>query len=236
MNKISYLYYMYLYKVTYKLWMFFSRISRSYGIALMYHYVTDEDVDTIDSCKCKVGAFAKTLIKMIDEGYVFVSVEQSLLYLKERKKIKYALVTFDDVPECVYTNALPILERLQIPFILFVTTDYIDKPGYISTVQLEEMDKNPLCTVGAHTTTHPMLKHIKNSREEMYDSKVFLEKLLSHPIDYMAYPYGLQNTVSVKVMKQAKRIGYKCAFGTIQTPISDFSKYTLYYLPRIVRN
>ena len=229
-------YYDYLYKVTYKIGMLLSKRSDSYGIALMYHYVTDEEVDTIEPCKCKVKIFENTLSNMKEEGYIFVSVDQCLSYIKQKTPIKYALVTFDDVPECVYYNAYPILKRLHIPFILFVTTDYIDKQGYLTTAQLKEMDNDPLCLIGAHTVTHPMLRKVRNSWEEMNNSKEILEKLLGHTIDYMAYPYGLQTAVSIKVMRQAKKIGYKCAFGTIQVPISDFSRLCLYYLPRIVRN
>ena len=216
--------------------MLFSKFSRSYGVALMYHHVTDEDIDTIEACKCKIALFERTLNTAKAEGYRFVQIDEALQYIRDRMKIKFAIVTFDDVPDDVYQNAYPILKKLRIPFTLFMTTDYIDKPGYLTKEQLKEMDSDPLCTIGAHTKSHPMLRKISNSWEEMSESKKILEKILGHPIEYMAYPYGLQSSVSLKVMRQAKEIGYKCAFGTIQTPMSDFSKYFRYYLPRIVWN
>lgn len=230
------LYYKYLYKVTYKLWMLFTKLSNTYGLALMYHHVTDEDIDAMEICKCRVSVFENVLERLRTEGYVFVNIDEALQYIKNRTKKKFVIVTFDDVPENVYQNAYPILKKLNIPFTLFMTTDFIDKPGYLTKAELLEMDLDPLCTIGAHTKSHLTLRGASNSFEEMSESKRILEKLVGHPIDYMAYPYGLQISVSRKAMKQAKAIGYKCAFGTIQTPISDFSSHFMYYLPRVIMN
>ena len=52
----------------------------------------------------------------------------------------------------------------------------------------------------------------------------------------MAYPYGRQSSVSRKIIGQAKKAGYKCAFGTIQAPISRMSSKNIFYLPRVVEN
>lgn len=215
-------------------WLAGSDSSRINGLILMYHHVTDEHVNILESCQCKVDTFRRNLIELKNKGYLFCSVETALSLIREQSSQKFVVVTFDDVPDNVYTNAYPILKELDIPFILFMTTGYIDRPGYLSKKQLLEMDKDPLCTIGAHTLTHPQLRRVANSHEELSRSKVILEQLLGHSVEYLAYPFGRQSSISKGVIHQAEKIGYKCAFSTIQTPVNDISSKELFFLPRVV--
>ena len=230
----------YYYQIRYRLlrnyWLRKSKYSKINGLALMYHHITDEAVNANESCKCKISVFKQTLRRLKLEGYKFVPLQKALDIINQKSNLKFVIVTFDDVPDNVYFNAFPILQELQIPFTLFVTTSFIDKSGFLSLEQLKKMASNSLCTVGAHTVTHPMLKKVKNCKEEMEESKKHLEQQLGKKVDYLAYPFGRQSSVSCKVMRQAKLIGFKCAFGTIQVPISDTSSKNLYYLPRVVIN
>lgn len=205
------------------------------GVALMYHHVSDEYVDTNDSCKCTVSEFKNAILQTKAEGRSFVSVEKMLDIIKTKSREEFAVLTFDDVPSNFYTNAYPFLKEENIPFILFITTDFINKVGFLTKEQLLELDRDSLCTIGAHTISHPMLRNVANSMYELSESKNILEKLLGHSVDYMAYPFGRQSSVSGRVMSEAEKSGYKCAFGTIQSPISEKSSKNLFYLPRIVR-
>lgn len=208
--------------------------SKIHGLALMYHHVTDEDVDIIESCKHKIDNFKDTLLRLKADGYRFVSVDEALEIIHEKRTEKFVVVTFDDVPENVYHNAYPFLKDNNIPFILFITTNFINKEPYLKHEQIKEMDKDALCTIGAHTISHPMLRYSKDALSEMVDSKNFLERYLGHTVDFMAYPYGKPSSVTNKVMKLAKMAGYKCAFGTIETPMTDISVRNIFYLPRVV--
>lgn len=86
----------------------------------------------------------------------------------------------------------------------------------------------------AHTLTHPMLRRVENSYEEIRKSKENLEQILHKSISYFAYPYGRQSSVSHRIMKEAKQSGFYCAFVTIQAPLSDISRKSIFYLPRMV--
>ena len=204
------------------------------GLALMYHHVTDDFIDINESCKCKVDEFRGGLNKIQNEGRRFVSVDEMLSILDRKSSEPFAVVTFDDVPDNFFTNAYPILRERSIPFILFLTTSFIGKQGYLSEKQIKELDRDPLCTIGAHTLTHPMLRRVSNSKEELTKAKHILEERLGHSVDYMAYPYGRQSSVSRRIMREARDAGYLCAFGTIQSPITDTSSNNFYYIPRIV--
>ena len=206
------------------------------GVALMFHNVTNEWVEADESCKCTVAQFINTLLQNKAEGRHFVSVEKMLSIIGSKTTEKFAVVTFDDVSDNFYTNAYPFLKQENIPFILFITTDFVGRPGFLSKEQLLELDKDDLCTIGAHTLTHPMLRNSEKMKEELTESKRLLEEMLGHSVVFMAYPYGRRSSVSRKVMREARNAGYKCAFGTIQSPISDKSSRNLFYIPRIVRN
>ncbi len=205
------------------------------GYALMFHHVTNENININDSCKCSPEEFRNVLLQTQNEGRIFVSVDRMLDIIHFKHSAKFAIVTFDDVPDNFYTNAYPVLKNYDIPFVLFITTEFIDKKGYLSMEQIVELDKDPLCTIGAHTMTHPMLRKVNNSREELVDSKKHLEEILGHQVNYLAYPFGRQSSVSRRIMKEAKQSGYLCAFGTIQSYITDTSSNNLFYIPRIVK-
>ena len=234
-RKFSYCYWELRYRLRKWLWDRSVKKSKINGMALMYHHVSDMHIDTNESCQCSTAEFINTLLQIKADQRQFVSVDTMMNIIKEKQTIKFAVVTFDDVPENFYTNAYPFLKQEKIPFILFITTSFIDKLGYLSKEQLIEIDRDPLCTIGAHTLTHPMLRNVDNIKEELVKSKALLEEIVDHTVDFMAYPYGRQSSVSKRVMREAKEAGYKCSFGTIQSPITDVSAKNLYYLPRIVK-
>ena len=236
MKYLEFIYWEFRYRLLFFLWNIAGKLSQLDGIVLMYHHITNDYVNTNDSCICSIEQFKSTLVKYKMGNRKFVSVDQMLNILANEEKVPFAVVTFDDVPYDFYINAYPLLKKMHIPFVLFITIDFLDKPGFLNKVQLKELDLDPLCTIGAHTVSHPMLRISPNSVAELVDSKRLLEEFLGHKIEYMAYPYGRQSSVSRKIIGQAKKAGYKCAFGTIQAPISRMSSKNIFYLPRVVEN
>ena len=215
-------------------WHIVSHFCRIHGIVLMYHHITDEFVDIRPGCKHTPAVFEATLLRLKRDGYSFVSIAEMMEIVKCKNNKKFAVITFDDIMDNVYTNAYPLLKKYNLPFALFVATKFIDNDDGISTIHLKEMAADTLCTIGAHSVTHCNLRKCGNVMEELIVSKNILENMLGRTIDYFAYPYGKHEHVSRKVMQQAKSAGYKCAFGTIQAPVSEVSAKNLFYLPRMV--
>lgn len=234
MNKLKTLYYVYRDILLSRYWLWRSKNSNTHGLILMYHSIDDENEGRTNSCKHTKKEFISTIQRLKKEGYQFVSIASALEIIKNKNRLKFAVVTFDDVPEDVYHNAYPYLNEHNIPFALFVSQCYIDQPHFLTKDQIMEMDRNPLCTVGAHTLTHPFLRYSVNKGMELSESKRLLEEFLGHEILYMAYPYGKRQAVSHKIQRQAMRAGYRCAFGTINVPITDHTGKQLFYLPRVV--
>lgn len=199
---------------------------------LMYHDLTTEDVGPKDCCLHSVEEFSNSLKKYKEEGYEFVTIDKTIA--QPPYDHKYVTITFDDVFDSVYTLAYPVLKRNNIPFTLFVAPGLLGQEKMMTEEHLDELVKDELCTVGAHTMTHPMLRKANDGYNEILQSKLWLEKKYGKSIEYFAYPYGKHSSVSVKVMRMTKTAGFKCAFGTIDAPITKFTSFFKFYLPRMV--
>lgn len=141
-------------------------------------------------------------------------------------------ITFDDVFENVYTNAFPILKRYRVPFTLFVSTGLLNQEGYMTSDELQELSRNALCTVGAHTVNHVRLRTANKPFEEIDTSKKELEDMVGKTVEFFAYPYGSIFACSKKNIAQVKKAGFLAAFSTIKgfVPL-DFDKHR-FFLPR----
>ena len=93
------------------------------GKILMFHHISDEYVDTIDCCKCKVDRF-REIVELVQKSYEIISIEN--IYNRTSHK-KYAVITFDDGCIDAYNNAFPYLLEHNIPFTVYVVSDFVDK-------------------------------------------------------------------------------------------------------------
>ena len=225
----------YLYKIQELFWRFLSRKSQIDGLCLVFHHVTDNKLDELENCQCKINMFHNILKDLSERGYRFVSITEGMKLIEEHSSSKFAVVTFDDVPDDFYCNAYPILKEMQIPFTLFITSTFLNKEGYLTEEQLVELSNDSLCTIGAHTRTHPKLRYSSNMENEIIDCKKELENIINREIDYFAYPYGRINTVNRKARAIAGKT-YKNSFSTINCKLSDFTSRKSHNLPRIPIN
>ena len=226
-------------------------------------------------------------------GYDFVTLDEALLRLARPDARPFVALTFDDGYRDNVEHALPILERHDAPFTLFVTTGFADRSARLWWVELEEAlrilptvrlvldgatlrmpnataaEKNaafaalywrlrggpeerllaaiadlltqaglaskaiaerlcldwaglhvlaghPLCTIGAHTLTHPMLaKHEADAaRREMADSRAIIEAQLGRPARHLSYPVGDPGSAGPREFAMAADLGFASAVTT----------------------
>jgi peptidoglycan/xylan/chitin deacetylase (PgdA/CDA1 family) len=69
--------------------------------------------------------------------------------------------------------------------------------------------------IGSHTHSHPVLAQTEpqDLARELTHSKSVLEERLRVPVRTLAYPFGLQETISPAVFKAAEVAGYDAAFS-----------------------
>lgn len=195
------------------------------GEVLVFHEVSDSFSNDA-SCKIRLSTF-KNIIERVASKNGFSRID----VLMDKSVKNVTVVTFDDVPHSFYTEAYPILKEKQIPFTLFIAKRFVGKEGFLSEEEIKILDKDPLCTIGAHTCNHIKLRKERDSLQDIEESKRFLESLVGHEIRYLAYPFGRLDSVSRKNRKEVESAGFKAAFSTIPTAVPI--KFNRWFIPRI---
>jgi peptidoglycan/xylan/chitin deacetylase (PgdA/CDA1 family) len=100
--------------------------------------------------------------------------------------------------------------------------------------ELQEFAPDPLVEIGAHTLTHPSLKHLGENEagDEIEQSKRILEEKLGVEIQHFAYPFGGADNCGQREFRLVKELGFKTAVTTRWCNIFPAHKEYLASLPR----
>lgn len=178
------------------------------------------------------------ILKYQRKGYAFISIDNiQNSKIINHKSNRWVCITLDDGYHDNYTFAYPLFKHMGIPFVVYVTTGFIDNqremwwyPGEqlgIGTDELKKMAADSLCTIGAHTVSHPKLATIPSNiqQKEIEQSKLQLESLLGTPIEHFSFPHGSYNNDTLKI---CRRLGFKTAVTTNgRTVRTDYSPLQL---------
>ena len=149
------------------------------------------------------------------------------------------LITIDDGLLSTFTCALPILERYQIPAVVFVSSNLIGRsvPGmperYMNWDELGELAASDWIEIGSHAHTHRSLGQLPLSEavEEATLSKQTLESRLEQSVRSFAYPFGTVGDFNQQTDTILSEAGYSVAFNSIHGAITEGTN--LFSLPRI---
>ena len=134
---------------------------------------------------------------------------------------KRVIIAFDDGYESVYTEALPVLERLGFKAMVFIPTGYLGrrndwdhqllgrKHKHLTRAQLVELDRLGWL-IGSHGISHTDLTRLDRVRlrEELIRSKGLLSDILGKEVDWVSFPFGRYNRRTVEM---ALECGYRAA-------------------------
>ena len=149
--------------------------------------------------------------------------------VKTDKKI---LITIDDAFLSFYENAWPFLKEKQIPFILFTSTDFIGKKGYMNIDQLREVEKESFAYLGNHSHMHEYMVTFdfnKFTNDIDRSIEIFNDLFNYNPI-FFSYPFG-EYSLEQKNYISSK---FEYAFGQ-HSGVIDLNKDP-YELPRFPIN
>lgn len=137
---------------------------------------------------------------------------------------KPVVITFDDGYSDNYENALPILKEFNFPATIFFVSGLVGKTnqwmkaeGFPERLlmgwrEISELGKNSI-TIASHTVNHQRLSYLNPevAKNEIEDSKKFLEDKLGISINHFAYPYGDMNESIINMVRDS---GYVTACST----------------------
>jgi peptidoglycan/xylan/chitin deacetylase (PgdA/CDA1 family) len=201
---------------------------------LMYHYIriNPNPYDILGQhLSVTPQEFEAEMRFLHDQHFATITLDQLADHIRYGTPIpqRSVVLTFDDGYADHYWKVLPILERFGLKATFFIVTNFVGRPGYMNWQQIRALSAAGM-EIGDHTLDHQDLTILSPQRDwqEIYESKLILERQLRQPIEVFAYPSG---AVNERVLAAVQRAGYVAAVSTL--PGTLHSRRTLYYLYRV---
>ena len=103
----------------------------------MYHRFNE---NKYPSTNIQMNIFKKHIDIIKNSNYNFHNPYKFNEQFNNPKLKKEILITIDDAFESFYLEARPNLKKNKIPFILFVSTNPVEKRGYMTWDQIREIE------------------------------------------------------------------------------------------------
>jgi peptidoglycan/xylan/chitin deacetylase (PgdA/CDA1 family) len=138
---------------------------------------------------------------------------------------------------CKQLRTLPTDERRQVleRLLAWAGLEPEGRPTHrtLTPDEVLTLERGDLVEIGAHTVTHPALAVLPaaSQRQEIEQSKTYLEKLLGRLVTSFAYPFGGRHDYTADTVGAVRAAGFASACSTcggVVGPSTD-----LYQLPRI---
>ncbi len=170
--------------------------------------LTFHSLDSSDSVLSYDPSRFRELIEgLVEDGVAFVSLDELMEQRSDPQRHRVVL-TFDDGFRSVHEHALPVLEELELPSVLYVVSDWVGKantwpsqPSTSPTFDLMNWDEirelqAAGCTIGSHSSNHVHVEQCSPSEldSELANSRKYIEDRVQHPVQHFCYPYGTYNS------------------------------------------
>jgi peptidoglycan/xylan/chitin deacetylase (PgdA/CDA1 family) len=184
--------------------------------------------------------FARQLEHLLDAGYRFLPLGTVVEGAQASRPLpaRCVVLTFDDGYLNFHRNVWPVLQRLQVPATVFVTTAFLDSQAPfpfdawgrrhrrrlppvawqpLSWAQCREMERSGLVEVGSHTHTHRNLRGRPEEFAADLDTSLrLLERRLGSGPRSFSFPFGSvrHGFAGPELMAAARACGVSCALTT----------------------
>ena len=193
--------------------------SSAAGIPILtYHFVANNpnpQDKARDNLSVPPDKFEEQMKYLSENGFTTISLDTlySIFNGQATRPAKPVVLTFDDGYIDFYTNAFPILKRLNLHAVSFIPVGLIGGSYYMNWSQIKEIQSSGLITFEAHSVSHSNLTSLNHSAtlKQLVDSKKILSEQTGYPVNFVAYPYGINNDI---VQKTAKEVGFIGGLGT----------------------
>lgn len=121
-------------------------------------------------------------------------------------------ITFDDGGVSFITIIAPLLEKYGLSGIFFISTKYLNSPGFLTSEQVKDLEERGH-VIGSHSFSHPdnLLKlDINELLSEWQDSLKELKRILGHQVTIVSIPNGFFNKKVIRTLRE-------CGVDTVYT-------------------
>lgn len=186
---------------------------------LTYHDFGDRRKDPF--C-VRVSEFERQMAWLVERDLA-VSLEDVLAFRAGLRLLRHGsvLVTIDDGWTSLRTQAMPVLQRLCIPAVAFVSAGQVSAapagnrtaPHRISRDDIRALADAGI-TIGSHGWSHRVLRRLSldDLRVEVERSRETLERWSGRSVTAFAYPFGTRATFDEQTADVIRKVGYVCAF------------------------
>jgi peptidoglycan/xylan/chitin deacetylase (PgdA/CDA1 family) len=146
------------------------------------------------------------------------------------------MITVDDAYLSFYEAGMPVIREFGIPVSLFVNTDSVGTPGYMSWDQIREVVADGV-EIGNHTASHVyMVEKVAGESDAQWRRRIYddilkaqqaFERELGFAPNIFAYTYG---EYSAEIIDLVKDLGFIAAYAQQSGVIHQ--QHDLFTLPR----
>jgi peptidoglycan/xylan/chitin deacetylase (PgdA/CDA1 family) len=181
---------------------------------VMYHHVgplpPNPDVFRRD-LTVSAELFERTLERLAEQGVETVTLSDLFEHFAGGAALprRAVVLTFDDGYDDNYEHAFRLLKQRGMVGTFFVTTDFVERPGYLTWSQIAEMAEAGM-EIAAHSANHADFTRIgpNELKRQLVEPKAILEHHVGQPVRFLAYPAGKYNAAVIAASRAA---GYAAA-------------------------
>lgn len=149
--------------------------------------------------------FAKQMDFLIEHGYQTITLQDYIRASHGEIELPQnpIILTFDDGYSDNYSELFPILKSRNMVAVIFVVSNLVNQPGYLTWDQIREMQSYGI-EIGSHGANHISIENLsdESQRHEIIDSKKFLEYNGIYNITSFSYPNGKYDQKSLELISE----------------------------------
>ena len=203
---------------------------------LLYYHIADDlsdnpSYDAGNDYNVSSANFTEQMVYLSDNGFTSVPVSLLVQAILEGANVpqKPVAITFDGGTAGIYTKAFPIMQQLGFTGTLFITINYLDQPGYLTSAQVKEMLTAGWEIGSRGYNGYDLTSDYSVLSDEISGSRLKLEELFGVSVKIFAYPYGRTDDV---ILQRISPWGYSAAVGTTWYEVIEHTSQNLFYLAR----